>query len=263
MTDTNTYALADAAHDAELARLRTIEADWDAKTRRHLQDLGLGPGHRCLEVGAGAGGVARWLSGQVGPGGKVVATDIDPRFLADLNADNIEVRRHDIAVDPLETDSYDLVHCRVLLIHMRDPAAVLQRMFAALRPGGAFLFEETTGRAGSGAPGWSGAAAFDRAEARYLAMLAAIGVRMTYGAHLPGLLLGLGAVDVGAEETAHLLRPGPQLALRLATVRALRPHAVASGSFTEAEIDEYCALLADPDLVAVNSPLISVWGRRP
>ncbi|MFY0542142.1 class I SAM-dependent methyltransferase [Nannocystis pusilla] len=134
MTDTNNYALADAAHDAELARLRTIEADWDAKTRRHLQDLGVGPGQRCLEVGAGAGGVARWLSGQVGPGGKVVATDIDPRFLADLKADNLEVRRHDIAVDPLETDSYDLVHCRVLLIHMRDPAAVLRRMFAALRP---------------------------------------------------------------------------------------------------------------------------------
>ncbi|MCY1007036.1 hypothetical protein OV079_16015 [Nannocystis pusilla] len=86
---------------------------------------------------------------------------------------------------------------------------------------------------------------------------------MTFGAHLPGLLLGLGAVDVGAEETAHLLRPGPQVALRLATVRALRTHAVASGSFTEAEFDEYCALLADPDLVAVNSPLISVWGRRP
>lgn len=263
MTETHAYSLADAAATPELARLRTIEADWDAKTRRHLQALGVGSGHRCLEVGAGAGGVARWLSGQVGSDGRVVATDIDLRFLADLKADNLEVRRHDIAVDPLEGDSYDLVHCRVLLIHMRDPAAVLQRMFAALRPGGFLLLEEPTGRPGTGDPDWPGAAAFDRAEARHLAMLQAIGVQMTIGARLPGLLLRLGAVDVGAEETAHLLRPGPQVALKLATVQAFRAHAVASGSFTAAEVDEHCALLADPALVAVNAPLISVWGRRP
>jgi hypothetical protein len=65
--------------------------------------------------------VARWLAGQVGPTGHVVATDIDPRFLADREPAGVEVRRHDITVDPIEEDSYDLVHCRALLIHMRDP----------------------------------------------------------------------------------------------------------------------------------------------
>jgi ubiquinone/menaquinone biosynthesis C-methylase UbiE len=38
-------------------------------------------GWHCLEVGFGAGGVALWLAGQVGSTGRVVAVDIDPRFL--------------------------------------------------------------------------------------------------------------------------------------------------------------------------------------
>ena len=46
-----------------------------------LHRLGLGPGWRCLEVGAGSGSVARWLAAKVGPEGSVLATDIDTRWV--------------------------------------------------------------------------------------------------------------------------------------------------------------------------------------
>lgn len=130
------YFAADAEGGDELARLRLLEAEFDPRTFRYLDAIGVGAGWRCLEVGAGGGSVVRWLCEQVGPEGHVVAADIDPRFLDDVRKPNVEVRRCDITRDEIELGFYDLVHCRFLLMHLDDPADVLRRMAAALRPGG-------------------------------------------------------------------------------------------------------------------------------
>ena len=45
--------------------------------------MGLAEGWHVLEVGAGGGSMARWLSEQVGPSGRVMATDIDLQRLLD------------------------------------------------------------------------------------------------------------------------------------------------------------------------------------
>ena len=88
---TEKYVLADADHDAERARLDLLEEAHDPITRRRLSTLGVKPGSRCLEVGAGGGSIARWLGEQVTPSGAVVAVDINTRFLVDLPA-TVEVR---------------------------------------------------------------------------------------------------------------------------------------------------------------------------
>jgi SAM-dependent methyltransferase len=93
-------------------------------------------------MGAGAGSIACWLAARVAPSGQVVATDIDPRFLQNTTRPNLEVRRHDIRTDALESDAYDLVHCRNLLIHLPNPEQSARRMVAALRPGGWLMAEE-------------------------------------------------------------------------------------------------------------------------
>ncbi len=93
-------------------RLTGLEAWLDPGTIRHLEMLQVGAGWRCLEVGAGGGSIASWLGARVGASGHVVATDIDPRFIDVLDAPNVEVRRHDIVTDDLETGAFDLVHAR-------------------------------------------------------------------------------------------------------------------------------------------------------
>lgn len=55
---------------------------------------------------------------------------------------NVEVRRHDIRTDPLEPGTYDLAHCRAVLVHLPEPHLVVRRMVAALRSGGWLLVEE-------------------------------------------------------------------------------------------------------------------------
>lgn len=133
-TRSGDYFWSDHEADDELTRLKLIEEFNDPSTLRHLDAIGVAEGWRCLEVGAGAGSVVRWLSQRVGPAGNIVAADLDLRFLGDISAQNVEVRRCDITQDPIEPSSYDLVHARSVLMHLRDPVAVLRRMTAALRP---------------------------------------------------------------------------------------------------------------------------------
>src|SRR5262249_19189994 len=75
---------------------------------------------------------------------RVVATDLETAFLEAIDEPNLEVRRHDITIDELETDTFDLVHCRAVLEHLAPPArhVAIKRMIAALKPGGWLLAED-------------------------------------------------------------------------------------------------------------------------
>ena len=64
-------------HEAELERLRLLEAVFDLGTRACLRATGLHEGWRCLEVGAGAGHVATWFCEAAGPSGRVLAVDLN------------------------------------------------------------------------------------------------------------------------------------------------------------------------------------------
>ncbi len=72
----------------------------------------------------------------------MVATDIDTRSLEALDYPNLEVRRHNIVVDELEQDAFDLIQVRGVLTHVADPWRAVQRMGAALTSGGWLLAEE-------------------------------------------------------------------------------------------------------------------------
>jgi SAM-dependent methyltransferase len=133
----------DHAWTEERVRLAGLEAALDPGTRAHLTRLGVGPGTRCLEVGAGGGSVAFWLAEKVAPGGTVVATDLETDFLESeaTRHPRLEVLRHDIMAAALPT-GFDLVHARWLVEWLPDKRLALQRMAAALRPGGVLLIEE-------------------------------------------------------------------------------------------------------------------------
>src|SRR5258708_22948748 len=104
-----TYAYDNAWH-TERRRLALLEAELDPGTIQQLAARGVGPGWHCLEIGAGGGSIASWLTQRVGPTGHVLATDINTRFLDALDLPNLEVRLHNIVTDELPVNSFDLVH---------------------------------------------------------------------------------------------------------------------------------------------------------
>ena len=131
------------AHEAE--RLELLQQIFDPTAHRRL-DL-VQRGWRCLEVAAGRGSIARFLSDQVRPAGAVVATDIDIGALSGLGLPNGTIIRHDILNEPLEAlggpSSFDLVHARFLLQHLFDQQDLaIARMVELLKPGGWLVIED-------------------------------------------------------------------------------------------------------------------------
>src|SRR5712692_22050 len=80
------------------------------------------------------GAIAQWLCRQAGAGGHVLATDIDTRFLEALTEPNLELRRHNVITDPLPADTFDLVHTRMVLMHIPEREQLVGRLNPALKP---------------------------------------------------------------------------------------------------------------------------------
>lgn len=126
------------AHNSEQHRLLGLALD--PLTTRHLAGTGVGPGWRCLEVGAGDGGVAAWLARRVAPSGSVLATDIRPVPMPAV--EGLEFALHDIVRDPLPEAEFDLVHVRLVLRLLPERLAVLDRLVRSLEPGGVLRIDE-------------------------------------------------------------------------------------------------------------------------
>src|SRR5215469_13693929 len=88
------YVFDNAGKSAE-TQYRELSRVYDENTIRHIEQLGIDRGWSCLEIGAGGGSIASWLCARVGVRGRVLATDLDPRFLEELSYTNLEVLRHD------------------------------------------------------------------------------------------------------------------------------------------------------------------------
>ena len=102
MTQSYVY---DHAWSNERLRLAGLEEALDPGTRAHLARLGVSPGWRCLEIGAGGGSIALWLAERVAPRGEVLATDLETNYLDGLVATHpaLKTLKHDISAQDLPT----------------------------------------------------------------------------------------------------------------------------------------------------------------
>jgi len=135
----------EAAASREQRRLDALGRLRDPRTQALLQRVGLAPGWRCLEVGAGAGALPRWLAEQVGRTGEVLSTDIDLRFHDEPGEWQgvLEVREHDITQDSLPSAYFDLTHARAVMQHLPERGLALDRMVEATKPGGWIVLEDS------------------------------------------------------------------------------------------------------------------------
>jgi SAM-dependent methyltransferase len=192
----DTYVL-DTSDELEQERLALQAELWDPFTCSFLHKTGVDAGWRCLDVGGGAGSVASWLHQRVGAGGSVVVTDIETRWLEPLAGPNLEVRRHDIVADPLEPEAYDLVHARLVLMHLPERKAVLAKLAAAVRPGGWLVVADYDQRCFLDS--YPLDAAFSKFSLAFSAAMELAGVDTRHGPKLPAALESVGLVDIGAD----------------------------------------------------------------
>jgi SAM-dependent methyltransferase len=110
-----------------------------------------------LDVGCGAGHWGRLLANVLPGNARLLGIDRDPfwieraaaRALADGLAGRFSYQVSLANKLPFADASFDLVTCQTVLIHMRDPGAVIDEMVRVARPGGLVLAAEPNNIAGA------------------------------------------------------------------------------------------------------------------
>ena len=256
----------------ESARLRQQTAEMLPYSARLLDQTGLAPGHRAIDLGCGPSGIIDLLAGRVAPGGQVTGLDADPahvtmarQFAADHQLGNVEIVQADARHTGLPPSSFDLVHARTLLVNIPDPAEALAEMTRLARPGGWVAGLEADGEHSLCYPAHP---AWDRLCEIFLTAFRRNGADPRTGRRLPELYRQAGLADIGAECVAPLHPVGDsRRTIRLDLVRGMRPVIVRHGIAGEAELDELdCALrehLADPATLVMPFLYVMAWGRKP
>jgi SAM-dependent methyltransferase len=258
----NDYLLANSGPEAP-RRFAALAELFDSGTIRHLEKCGVSRGWECLEVGGGGGSIARWLADRVGPTGHVLVTDIDPCYLEPLEHSGIEVRRHNIVSDPLLKTAFDLVHTRLVLLHVPQREEALQRMISALKPGGWLVIEEYDSASMPPDPTVSPGEVFLKAHVAMMRLFEDGGVDRRYGRQLFARLRAHGLTMVGAEARVFMFEGGsPGTSLLKANFEQLRADMIDRNYITPREFDEDLARLDDPDFMTPSGILWSAWGCR-
>jgi SAM-dependent methyltransferase len=247
----------DTETQVEYRRLTLLEQIFDPFTLRQLGSLDIRPGWKCLEVGAGAGSVARWMAGRAG-GENVVVTDLSLKFLTPLADLGVTVLHHDVTTGEAPGE-FDLIHTRFVLDHLIDREAVIKRMASWLKPGGWLLVE-----VGTTIPELSSHAQTRRSMEVLNEVLAErVGTATTWARTLPIPLEAAGLADCVAEGMIIPARGGEPLAEWLKnTTKLVEEHAVATGLITREVLDEAFALYETPSFVDYTWMTVAARGRR-
>jgi len=137
------YAFGDT--DLAARRLEHVAEIFGESTRAFLREAVPAETGLALDLGCGPGNTTRLLAESV-PRGRVVGLDSSEHFVALAEAtqtERVSFLRHDVTAVPFPVGPADLVFCRFLLTHLREPQEAVARWATQLRPGGLLLIEET------------------------------------------------------------------------------------------------------------------------
>ena len=240
-------------------RLSLLERWLDPTTFRHLDAIGVASGWRCFELGAGGGSVCERLCELVGSAGRVCAMDIDARFVRGLAYANLEAREENVLDAALPERAFDLVHSRWTLMHIPQREHVLEKLVAALKPGGTLFLEE---------PDVLPVRTLDRTPwhdlcERVFDVVGRRGSNTEWARELPYKMALLGLGDVRAEAKTPYFHGGSDLAEFWRISWGLVRDGVAAAGGDVSQWDRELAVLDDPSLMFVAPMTVSVIATKP
>lgn len=167
--------------------------------------------------------------------------------------------------EPAPGNKFDLVHARLLLVHLPERLEVLRKMAAALQPGGWLLIEDAD-------PTLQPLVCIDehspaevlanRLKGAFRTLLAERGAELAFGRTLPRLLREAGLDEVSADAYFPVTSTITAM-LEVATVRQIQADLLARGFATIEEIEQHLANVNSGRMDLTISPMIAAWGRKP
>lgn len=250
-------------------RLRLLSRDRWPDTSALFERASLRQGMRCIDVGCGGGEVSFEIARLVGPDGRVTGVDIDETKIslarqaaAEREFKNVEFRVLNVN-DWNEAGAYDIVYCRFLLQHLSHPVGLLQRMWAAVRPGGAIIVEDADFDGWFCHPPNEGFDFFLRA---YSQVIARRGGDHAIGRKLYAYFLDAGVPDpnVHLVQSLHIADEGKMLALSTfdASADAILAEGVASDSEMKAALASLAQFSGEAGTLIGGPRVFQLWARR-
>jgi SAM-dependent methyltransferase len=263
MSDTD-YLLENQKTEA-MQRFAALSALFDPVTLRQFDACGMAAGWHCWEVGAGGPALIQMLAERVGHAGHILATDIDETWTKEAVAQNIEVRKHDVARDPPPGELFDLVHARLVLVHVPEREHAFRNMISTLKPGGWLVIEDAD-------PALQPLSCIDaygpeqelanKIRLGFRTLLSSRGADLSFGRKLPRMFRRAGMRDIAAE--AYFPIALPQCTpLEIATIKMIRNDLLSNGIATVDEIEWHLENVRMGALDLSQPPMISVRGRKP
>ncbi|MEM6454374.1 MAG: methyltransferase domain-containing protein [Acidobacteriota bacterium] len=245
-------------------------------TKRYFADAGMAEGMRVIELGCGGGEVTQLLAELVGPSGRVVAIDRDPKAVAATRErmnehaiEHVRVVSADLSddlsgFDDLRSDPFDALAGRRVLMYLPDPVEVLRRCSRSLRGGALVVFEETDTVMVPARV--SPMAAHDRAAEWLQKMLVAEGANTAMGFGLPSTFVQAGLQFERIRAEAVIQGQGTQYPLP-ELLKLVQARVISAGIATQDEVDALAARLvvesADPTAVYVSEMSFCAWAYKP
>ena len=228
----------------------------------------------CLDVGCGPGEVMRLMGETVGQAGQVTGIDVDARLgrevielLRATRISQFDFIEADLeSVDDVAGKPFDLVFARLVLIHLRDPKALLRRMYEWTRPGGYVVVQDYDLRTVDVYPRLVNWSLFEKV---FWGVFTAAGRDMNLGIKLPGYFVDAGIGPPDGTDTYCRAWPLTEAAGMIQGVyQSLLPQAIESGITTEAEsrafLEELRMATTSEQYYCNLSPLlVGVWKRKP
>ncbi|NGN68072.1 methyltransferase domain-containing protein [Streptomyces sp. A7024] len=236
----------------------------DDPTVRCLEATGVQAGWHCLDLGAGGGSITRWLADRVGPGGRVVAVDLDTSHLPERP--EVEVRRHDVNDGLPDDGPYDLIHARLLMKHLARREEILKELVGALAPGGWLVTGDFSGRERTvlAAPSSADRQLWDRIM--YLThevMAPALGISVHWARAAYGHMTAAGLTEGHAVAHSQTMDGGSAGCLLFRNyLNQLTPRLLQEG-VTEADLHRFGELMADPGFTAWFYEYVVTRARKP
>ncbi|MFY1681798.1 class I SAM-dependent methyltransferase [Micromonospora sp. WMMD730] len=246
------------AQQAEAILAALWERNYDPLTTELISQLPLGAGSRCLDIGAGAGSMSRWLAERV-PQGSVLAVDVSTDLLDGGHAPGLTVRQGDIEAERFAPGSFDFILARGVFSVLKNPDDLLTRAVQWLAPGGWILVEDFYFMPADDAATPVGR----RVVEAYLRVFRAQGADMRFARRVPARLAAEGLTGVDF----HLRPLGPgqgeyENELMRRRLELQGQPLVDNGWVSAQDLAEFVATIEEPASRDVTTLLFSVWGQR-
>ncbi|HYC58370.1 MAG TPA: methyltransferase domain-containing protein [Thermoanaerobaculia bacterium] len=260
--------------DEELRRLVSLAAHEEDHVVDACRRAGVTVGMVVADLGCGPLGALGALARVVGSSGVVIGVDANVHALEKartLLAEAANVRLvagdvNSVSREQLGVAAIDAVYCRLMLLHQPDPARVLARMSALLRPGGVVIAHEPSDDLAHAPASEPDVPAMTRVWELVIGAARSRGARTDFGRRGRAYLAAAG---FAIEHTrAYVVHYPPRIGYEIPRVAlaSLRPVIDEHGLATNEEVAQLDAKLRQAQQLDdgqwVSSPLMFEWIAR-